>query len=284
MGSVAPPAFRTERSGIADRPCYVFGLGQSSSGARGSRRPAKPQDEAKPRGSIASAADEVRVMVADDQVGVRAGIKQAIEPHGLRVVAEASNAAEAVRVCLAQRPDVCIVAVDLPEGGVEVARLIKRSLPDTRIVMMAATARDEDLLEALRAGADGYLLMSTPASRLPHAILGVARGEAALPRGMTGRLILEFRDRGARRRVIVRSDKQEVELTAREFEVLERLRRREGTAEIASHLGISPVTVRRHVASVLRKLGAPNRRRAIEMLEQADQHGQQADQHGLQAD
>lgn len=252
-------------------------MGQSSRGAPESGRPARPQDEAKRDGTVASAADEVRVMVADDQAGVRAGIKNAIEPHGLRVVAEASNAAEAVRVSLAQRPDVCIVAVDLPEGGVEVARLIKRALPDTRIVMMAGTARDEDLLEALRAGADGYLLMSTPASRLPHAILGVTRGEAALPRGMTGRLILEFRDRGARRRVIVHSEQVEVELTPREFEVLERLRRHEGTAEIASHLGISPVTVRRHVASVLRKLGAPNRRRAIEMLEQADQHGLEAD-------
>ncbi len=219
-----------------------------------------------------AAPDELRVMVADDQVAVREGIKRAIEPHGLHVVAEASHADDAVRLSVAHQPDVCIIAVDLPGSGVEVTRLIKQSLPDTKIVMMTGTACDEDLLEALRAGADGYLLMSTPASRLPHAIRGVTQGEAALPRAMTARLILEFRERGMRRRVLIHPDQAEVELTAREFEVFQRLRQHEGTAQIASRLGISPVTVRRHVASVMQKLGAPNRRRAIEMLEQPDQH------------
>ena len=136
---------------------------------------------------------------------------------------------------------------------------------------MTGLAHDEELFEALRAGADGYLLMSTSAGRLPHAIIGVMRGEAALPRAMTGRLVLEFRERGTRRRVILASDEQEVELTAREFEVFQRLRRHEGTAEIAIHLGISQVTVRRHVASLLRKLGVPNRQGAIELVEQAEQ-------------
>jgi DNA-binding CsgD family transcriptional regulator len=89
---------------------------------------------------------------------------------------------------------------------------------------------------------------------------------------MTARLILEFRERGMSRRVLVHPDRAEVELTAREFEVFQRLRQHEGTAQIASRLGIAQVTVRRHVASVLHKLGAPNRRRAIEMIEQADQN------------
>jgi DNA-binding NarL/FixJ family response regulator len=230
------------------------------------------QVEANWVGSAASAPDRLRVMVADDQVAVREGIKRAIEPHGLQVVAEASHADDAVRLAVAHQPDVCIIAVDLPGSGVEVTRLIKQSVPDTKIVMMTGTACDEDLLEALRAGADGYLLMSTPASRLPHAIRGVTQGEAALPRAMTARLILEFRERGMRRRVLVHPDQAEIELTAREFEVFQRLRQHEGTAQIASRLGISQVTVRRHVASVLHKLGAPNRRRAIEMLEQTTEH------------
>ncbi|MGZ4191982.1 MAG: response regulator [Solirubrobacteraceae bacterium] len=234
-------------------------------------RQTERQVEAKWVGVAASAPDQLRVMVADDQVAVREGIKRAIEPHGLQVIAEASQAEDAVRLAVVHEPDVCIIAVDLPGSGVEVTRVIKQSLPSTKIVMMTATARDEDLLEALRAGADGYLLMSTPASALPHAIRGVTRGEAALPRAMTARLILEFRERGVRRRILVHPDQAEVELTAREFEVFQRLRQHEGTAQIASRLGISQVTVRRHVASVLRKLGAPNRRRAIEMLEQTDQ-------------
>jgi DNA-binding NarL/FixJ family response regulator len=251
-------------------------LGQRS-GATGPGRPARAPGAAERADTVAFEGEELRVVIADEQHPSRAGIKRAIEPYGLRVVGEASTAAEAVRVSRAQRPDVCIVAAELPGSGVEVTRQVKHYLPETKIVMMTSTARDEDLFEAIRAGADGYLLMSTPASRLHHAILGVTRGEAALPRAMMGRLILEFRERGARRRVIVHSGDETVELTAREFEVMERLRKREGTAQIASHLGISQVTVRRHVASVLKKLGAPNRRRAIEMMEQSDQHDGQAD-------
>jgi DNA-binding NarL/FixJ family response regulator len=237
-----------------------------------SQRRKEPEIEADWTGLVAHVPDDLRVLVADDQVAVRAGIKRAIEPHGLLVVAEAVTADDAVRLSEEHRPDVCIIAVDLPGSGVEVTRSIKQSLPGTKVVMMTRTARDEDLLEALRAGADGYLLMSTPASRLPHAIRGVTQGEAALPRTMTARLILEFRERGMPRRILVHPDQAEIELTAREFEVFQRLRQHEATAQIASRLGISQVTVRRHVASVVHKLGAPNRRRAIEMLEQIEQH------------
>jgi DNA-binding NarL/FixJ family response regulator len=173
-------------------------------------------------------------------------------------------------MALQHRPDVCLVAVGLPGNGIEAARMIKRAVPTTKIVIMTAARRDEDMFGALRAGADGYLLMTTSAQRLPHAILGVARGEAALPREMTARLILEFRERGTRRRVTLPAIEAEVEFTAREFEVVERLRKHERTAEIASELGISEVTVRRHVSSVLRKLESPNRDSAIEMLEQAE--------------
>ncbi|MGO9908143.1 MAG: response regulator [Solirubrobacteraceae bacterium] len=207
------------------------------------------------------------VLLADGQVPTRSGIKRAIEPHGLRVVAEASNAQEAVMMAAAVRPDVCVISVALDGNGLDAARQIKHAVPTAKIVMMTGAPRDEDMLGALRAGADGYLLMSTPASRLPHAILGVMHGEAALPRAMTARLILEFRERGTRRRLVLPKSNREVELTAREAEVLDRLRRREPTAKIAARLGISEVTVRRHAASVLRKLGTPNRRSAIEMLE-----------------
>jgi DNA-binding NarL/FixJ family response regulator len=220
--------------------------------------------------AITSDSNELKVLLADDQIPARSGIKRAIEPHGLRVVAEASTTADALRLATERRPDVCVLAVGLPGSGIEAARQIKRVLPETKIVMMAGSASDADLFGALRAGADGYLPMSTSARRLPYAILGVVHGEAALPRAATARLILEFRERGTRRRVVIPSVGADVELTAREFEVLERLRKRERTAEIASRLGIADVTVRRHVGSVLRKLGMPNRRTAIELLEQAD--------------
>jgi DNA-binding NarL/FixJ family response regulator len=277
MGFLAPPAFRYERSMPELGPTPESGTtGVVRLWPHGSRRgvPGMEHPESSHHWDTHSDAHQrgvnpLRVLVADSQVPARTGIRRAIEPHGLIVVAEASNADEALRMSLAQRPDVCVLAAEMSGNGIDAARRIKESLPATKIVIMTTSARAEDLFEALRAGADGYLLMSTPASRLPHALVGVTRGEAALPRAMTGRLIAEFRARGARRRVLLPSPHAAVELTAREFEVLERLRRREGTAEIAVHLGISQVTVRRHVASLLRKLGVPDRRQAIEMVNQA---------------
>jgi DNA-binding NarL/FixJ family response regulator len=214
--------------------------------------------------------DELKILLADDQVPVRVGIRRAIEPFGLRVVAEAGNAADALRLALRTRPDICVVAGGLPGQLLETVRMIKQALPETKIVITTTSDSDEDLFGALRAGADGYLPITTAPARLPHAIRGVAHGEAALPRAMTARLILEFRARGNKRTLVLPATNTEVELTAREFEVLERLRKRDRTAEIAARLGISEVTVRRHVGSVLHKLGLANRRIALEMLEGAE--------------
>jgi two-component system nitrate/nitrite response regulator NarL len=276
MGFLARPAFITERF-EESLSCLIRFVGcmGAALGHLGPGGLAEPQIGGTTNNALTSTPQEPKVLIADDQVPARAGIRRAIEPHGLRVVAEAANAEEALQMSLAQRPDVCILNVELPGSGIEAARAIKQSLPETKIVMMTGSAQGEDLFEALRAGADGYLTMSTPVGRLAYAIIGVMRGEAALPRAMTGRLVLEFRERGARRRVTLPSGEAEVEFTAREFEVLQRLRKHERTAEIAVHLGISQVTVRRHVASLLRKLGVPNRRRAIEMLEQAEQSERQ---------
>src|ERR1700759_809079 len=184
-------------------------------------------------------ATELKVLLADDQAPARAGIKRAIEPYGLLVVAEASTADDAVLLASSCTPDVCVIAVGLPGQGIEAARRIKQALPASKVVMMSGSENEEDVFAALRAGADDWLLMSPPAARLPHAILGVVRGEAALPRKLTARLIAEFRQRGTSRRLMLPSTGGEVELTAREYEVLERLRRGDRTSEIAVRLGIS---------------------------------------------
>lgn len=209
---------------------------------------------------------ELRLVLGDDQVATRLGVKRAVEPHGLRVVGEASSGSEAIELCMSRRPDVCLLAARIPGNPIEAIRVIKQALPETKVVILAVSTRGEELFSALRAGADGYLLMTMAPTRLPHAIRGVANGEAALPRELTAHLIREFRERGNTRRLEVSPDRT-VELTAREFEVLDRLRRRERTVEVAAHLGIAEATVRRHVASIVRKLGATNRRGMIEMLE-----------------
>lgn len=210
---------------------------------------------------------DLTVLLGDDQVATRTGVRRVLEAHGLRVVAEAASAAQAVEAALAHRPDVCLLAVRMPGNGITAVEQIVRALPDTKIVMLTASDRDEDLFGALRAGAVGYLMKSTPAARLPHVIRGVAGGEAALPREMTALVLREFRAGGSRRRVPVSASGSGVELTAREYEVLQPLRQGRRTAQIAAELGISEVTVRRHISAILRKLGVPDRRSALELLD-----------------
>jgi two-component system, NarL family, nitrate/nitrite response regulator NarL len=223
---------------------------------------------------------ELTLVLADDQVATRAGVRGALEPHGMRVVAEAATADEAIAAALSHRPDVCVLEVGLPGSGIRAVRQISAALPATRIVMLSASERDEDLFGSLRAGADGYLVKTVSVDWLPQAIRGVVRGEAALSREMAARLIREFREGGHRRRLAVPGLGRSVELTSREFDVLQRLRRRMCTGEIAAELGISEITVRRHISAVLHKLQIPSRRGAIELLERAEEHAL-ADDHGL---
>ncbi len=129
------------------------------------------------------------VLLADNQPATRAGVRRALEAEGLRVVAEAANAVEAVTAASEYRPDVCLLSVRMPGNGIVAAEQIGAALPATKIIMLTESERDEDLLGALRAGAVGYLLKTTSAQRLPYAIRGVMNGEAALPRGLMPRVL-----------------------------------------------------------------------------------------------
>ncbi len=208
------------------------------------------------------------IVLADNQAGIRAGVRGALEPYGFKVVAEAATADDVVAVALRHRPQVCMLAIHIPGSGILAARRIRDALPDTRIVMLTGSDADEDLFAALRAGADGYLLKTTSPRRLPEAIHGVLVGEAALPRRLTARLIEEYRNRGRRR--IVRGGDVPVEVSAREFEVLSRLRNGQTTAQIAEALALSQVTVRRHISAIIHKLGVGSREAALELVQDAE--------------
>ncbi|HZE04289.1 MAG TPA: response regulator transcription factor [Solirubrobacteraceae bacterium] len=206
-------------------------------------------------------------MLGDDQAGIRAGVRRALEPQGFRVLAEAGTADGVVAAALRYRPQVCVLGVHIPGNGIAAAERIREELPQTRIVMLTASDADEDLFAALRAGADGYLLKTMSAQRLPEAIRGVLAGEAAIPRMLTARLIKEYRARGRRR--IVPGPGAPVAVSGREFEVLSALRKGRTTAEIADALGVSQVTVRRHISAVMHKLGVHSRQAALELVQDA---------------
>jgi DNA-binding NarL/FixJ family response regulator len=209
----------------------------------------------------------IRVLIADDHPPTRADIREALEEDGrFTVVAEANDAPGAVEAALRESPDLCILDVRMPGQGVAAAWEIGARLPDTKVVMLTVSADDLDLFAALRAGAAGYLLKGTDPARLPHALQDVLEGRAAMPRALVARLMDEFRDLGARRRSIVTSTGAP-QLTSREWQVLDLLRQKLTTAEIARRLVVSQATVRTHVASILRKLEVPDRESAVRLFE-----------------
>jgi DNA-binding NarL/FixJ family response regulator len=208
----------------------------------------------------------IRVLIADDHPPTRAGVRMALQEGGFEICAEAGDAMSAIEAALRERPDVCLLDIHMPGNGIHAAKAISHELPDAAVVMLTVSREDADLFDALRAGASGYLLKDIDPARLPLALHGVLEGEAALPRQLVALLIEEFRERHRRRRIPLRG-RRSAELTDREWEVLQLMRQGAHTEEIAARLFISPVTVRTHVSSILRKLHVPTREAAIKLLE-----------------
>lgn len=211
--------------------------------------------------------EPIRIVVADDHPPTRAGVRYTLESAGLVVVAEAADAASAVAEALKHTPDVCLLDIHMPGSGIEAAREITKKLPNTKVVMLTVSRDDDDVFEALRAGASGYLLKDMDPDRIPFALEGVLSGEAALPRTLLTRVMEEFRGRSHRR---ILPGRRGADLTDREWEVLELMRDGMSTADIAERLYVSAATVRSHIASVLRKLRVPDRQAAIRLLDEGD--------------
>ena len=211
------------------------------------------------------------VLVADDHAALRRGVRIALEVGGFEVVAEAGNADEAVRECARRRPDIALLDIRMPGGGIQAAASISAQVPKTKIVMLTALDEDAYLFASLRAGAVGYLLKGTDPDVLAQTLKAVCAGEAALPGSLVARLINEFRTRDKLidpRLRALESDARTT-LTAREWEVLLALGEGRTTAEIAELLGIAPVTVRTYVSTMLAKLRVPDREAAVRRLRQA---------------
>jgi DNA-binding NarL/FixJ family response regulator len=192
-------------------------------------------------------------------------VRAALEGSGFEIAAEVGDARSAVDATAEHRPDVALLDINMPGNGITAAAQISAQFPDTAVVMLTVSQNDDDLFAALRAGAVGYLLKDTDPARLPMALLGVLRGESALPRTLVSRLVEEFRGRG-KRRLRVRGARG-IELTPREWEVLEGLRDGLSTDELAQQMFVSAVTVRSHVSAILKKLQVPDRASAVKLLE-----------------
>ena len=185
------------------------------------------------------------------------------------MVAEAGDADSAHAAALEHRPDVCLLDIHMPGNGIKAAARISSELPEVAVVMLTVSRNDDDLFDALRAGASGYLLKDIDPTRLPEELRGVLKGEAALPRTLVSRLMDEFRGRERKRRVPI-VGRREVQLTSKEWEVLDLMRDDLSTKEMAERLFVSPVTVRTHISQILKKLQVKSRAEALELLEKTD--------------
>jgi two-component system, NarL family, nitrate/nitrite response regulator NarL len=199
----------------------------------------------------------LRVLLVDDQVLFRKGLRALFDTReGFTVAGEASDGAEAIEVARATRPDVVLMDIHMPVcNGVTATAVIKKELPHTRVVVLTVSDEDDDLFEAVKGGADGYLLKNLRPDELFELLRGVLAGEAPISPAVAGKLLQEFRGKPWRQS----APPQGSGLTAREQEILGLVAAGLSNSEIAARLYIVEGTVKNHLHNILEKLQMENR-------------------------
>ena len=205
----------------------------------------------------------MKLLIVDDHTLFRQGLASLLhEEPDLEVCGQAGTIAEAVDKANRLRPEMILMDYGLPDGsGVEAARAILADNPECLIVFLTVHINDEELFEAIRSGAKGYLLKNVPINNLLEDLRAIRAGASVLSPSMTGRVLDEF----VRLDDMHRQQSQMLALlTPREIEVLEELAKGSTNKEIAGELFVAENTVKRHVHNILSKLELPNRRAAAE--------------------
>jgi DNA-binding NarL/FixJ family response regulator len=201
----------------------------------------------------------VRVFLVDDHVLFRTGLRALLEEHGLETVGDVGDAEQAFGPILRLQPDVVLMDLSLPGlSGVEATRRLTALAPDVQILILTAHTGDQVVVDAVQAGACGYLVKDAPTEDLVRAIEAAARGQASLSPGAT--TVVLDRLRGSRYAPsTAHAADTDTDLSWRELEVLALLVEGKENIEIAHALSISPETVKHHISRILAKLKVPNR-------------------------
>jgi len=188
----------------------------------------------------------IRVVLADDHVLVRQGLKSLLERENFQVVAEASDGQEAVRLSESLHPDIAVIDISMPIlNGIDAVRELGRSCPKTKAILLTQHEEDQYIREALEAGVKGYVLKNQAASDLVHAIQQVSRGQVYLSPGVSRAVVEAYR---------TKADSPADPLTARERQVLQLIAEGKSTKDAASLLGISVKTAESHRMRLMQKL------------------------------
>jgi DNA-binding NarL/FixJ family response regulator len=202
----------------------------------------------------------MRVVIADDHALFRQGIRSLLEARGIDVIGEADDGAKVVELAKGLRPDIVLTDLSMPGmGGLEATRLINTDLPGIRVVVLTASEDDTDLFDAIKAGAQGYLLKNAKPDTLVSMLEGVHRGEPALTPNLAQKLLREFAHPTAP------SHHDDLDaLTPREREVLELLVQGiTSNHDLAEHLIVSENTVKYHLRNIMDKLHLQNRAQVV---------------------
>jgi two-component system nitrate/nitrite response regulator NarL len=197
----------------------------------------------------------VRVIVIDDHELFRGGLVQVLRKNGIDVLAEAGLAADGIALARDLVPDVVLMDLNMPGmSGIEATQRLSASVPLARVLVLTVVADERNVMDALLAGACGYLVKDAAIAQIVEGIRAAARGESHISPRVAGQLI-----RRIRQPAVVELDHGGVELTAREFEILELIARGMDNIEIAHTLYLSQHTIKNYVSSILVKLQVENR-------------------------
>ncbi|HLF99196.1 MAG TPA: response regulator transcription factor [Acidimicrobiia bacterium] len=207
--------------------------------------------------------DTIRVLVCDDHALFRRGLNMILDTEsGIEVVAEAEDGVEAVEKAMQLTPDVVLMDVRMPRlSGIEAAARVRESVPSAKILMLTVSDEEEDLYEAVKAGANGYLLKEISIEEVADAIRAVTQGQSLISPSMASKLLQEFNVLS--KQADDRSSPHAPKLTERELEVLQLVAQGLSNRKIADKLYISENTVKNHVRNMLEKLHVHSRMEAV---------------------
>jgi DNA-binding NarL/FixJ family response regulator len=202
------------------------------------------------------ATDQLRVMLVDDHDLFRTGLRNLLEEQGVHIVAEASDGSSALSLVRELAPDVVVMDLNMPGmNGIEATREITRQAPLTRVVVLTISDEDDDVIDAILAGACGYLLKDSSIQDLMQGIRAASVGEALISPHIAAKVLQRLRASSVDSETVA----QGPELSDRETQVLRLIANGKDNAEIAQDLHISPKTVKNHISNILMKLQIENR-------------------------